>query len=102
VRWHRLAFAATGVGNRVDGEGAYKVLLRFSATLKVRRERPKASQLRGANLTGLFRISPIIGLKNCYARLQADFARAPLWNSQRSEAAAVMPRLSPSRMSFEQ
>jgi hypothetical protein len=54
-----------------DAVGAKRgYVLRFSATLKVRRERPNASQVRDVNLTGLFRISPIIGLKNCYARLQ--------------------------------
>jgi hypothetical protein len=57
---------------REDAVGAKRgyVLLRFSATMKVRRERSNASQVGGVNLTGLFRISPIIGLKYCYARLQ--------------------------------
>jgi hypothetical protein len=57
------------VSDAVGAKRGY-VILRFSATLKVRRERPNASQVRGVNLIGLFRISPIIGLKNCYARLQ--------------------------------
>ena len=56
------------VSDAVDAKRGY--VLRFSAILKGRRERPNASQVRDVNLTGPFRISPIIGLKNCYARLQ--------------------------------
>ena len=41
------------VSDAVGAKRGY-VLLRFSATLKVRRERPNASQVRGVNLTGLF------------------------------------------------
>jgi hypothetical protein len=41
------------VSNAVGAKRGY-VLLRVSAILKVRRERPNASQVRGVSLTGLF------------------------------------------------